>query len=71
MSAPTPITADQVEVGDVIELPGRQVHVDEAAPGLRQLLAVKGTHHNDPGLLAGNQLINAVVALADHADQTR
>jgi fermentation-respiration switch protein FrsA (DUF1100 family) len=45
--------------------------VAEAAPTLRQLLAVKGADHNDPVLLAGNQLINAVVALADHADQTR
>ena len=36
-----------------------------------QLLAVKGADHNDPVLLDGNQLINAVVGLADHADQTR
>ena len=41
------------------------------APALRQLLAVKGADHNDPVLLHGNQLIDAVVALADHADQTR
>ncbi len=45
--------------------------VAEAAPALRQLLAVKGADHNDPVLLDGNQLINAVVALADHADQRR
>jgi fermentation-respiration switch protein FrsA (DUF1100 family) len=45
--------------------------VTDAAPALRHLLAVKGADHNDPVLLAGSQLINAVVALADHADQTR
>ena len=45
--------------------------VADAAPTLRQLLAVKGADHNDPVLLAGNQLIDAIVALADHADQTR
>src|SRR6266568_2512684 len=45
--------------------------VAEAAPALRQLLAVKGADHNDPVLFPGNQLINAVVALADHADQRR
>jgi uncharacterized protein len=45
--------------------------VAEAAPTLRQLLAVEGADHNDPVLLDGNLLINAVVALADYADHTR
>jgi uncharacterized protein len=44
--------------------------VADAAPVLRQLVAVEGADHNDPVLLDGNQLINAVVALADHAAQT-
>jgi uncharacterized protein len=42
--------------------------VAEAAP-LSQLLAVEGADHNDAVLLHGNQLVNAVVALADHAGQ--
>jgi fermentation-respiration switch protein FrsA (DUF1100 family) len=45
--------------------------VAEAAPALRQLLADNGADHHDPVLLDGNQLINAVVGLADHPDQTR
>jgi pimeloyl-ACP methyl ester carboxylesterase len=44
--------------------------VADAAPVLSQLVGVKGADHNDPVLLDGNQLINAVVALADHAGQT-
>jgi hypothetical protein len=30
---------------------------------------VEGADHNDPVLLDGTQLINAVVTLADHAGQ--
>jgi uncharacterized protein len=43
--------------------------VADAAPNLRQLVAVEGADHNDPALLDGDLLINAVVALADHAGQ--
>jgi hypothetical protein len=43
--------------------------VPEAAPALSQLLAVEGADHNDAVLLHGNQLVNAAVALADHAGQ--
>ena len=44
--------------------------VADTAPALRQLLAVQGADHNDPVLLDGDLLINAVLALADHAGQT-
>ena len=43
--------------------------VADAAPNLRQLVAVEGADHNDPAMLDGDLLINAVVALADHAGQ--
>jgi pimeloyl-ACP methyl ester carboxylesterase len=41
-----------------------------AAPTLRQLVVVRGADHNDPALLDGPQLIDALVALAAHAGQT-
>jgi hypothetical protein len=43
--------------------------VADAAPNLRKLVAVEGADHNDPALLDGDLLINAIVALADHAGQ--
>lgn len=51
---------------DSIVPPAHSRAVADAAPVLRQLVAVNGADHNDPALLTGNQLINAVVALADH-----
>jgi uncharacterized protein len=43
--------------------------VAASAPVLRQLVAVGGADHNDPVLLDGDLLINAVVELADHAGE--
>jgi len=53
--------------GDSIVPPEQSRAVAESAPALRQLVAVEGADHNDPVLLDGNLLINAVVDLADHA----
>jgi uncharacterized protein len=55
---------------DSIVPPPQSRAVADAAPVLRQLVAVEGADHNDPVLLDGNQLINAVVTLADHTGQT-
>jgi hypothetical protein len=55
---------------DTMVAPGQSLAVADAAPVLRQLVAVKGAYHNDPVVLEGNQLINSVVALADHSGQT-
>jgi uncharacterized protein len=55
---------------DSIVPPAHSRAVADAAPVLRQLVVVDGADHNDSVLLDGNQLINAVVTLADHAGQT-
>ena len=54
--------------GDTIVPAEQSRAVAAAAPNLRQLVAVEADH-NDPALLDGDLLINAVVALADHAGQ--
>ena len=55
--------------GDTIVPAEQSRAVAAAAPNLSQLVAVEGADHNDPALLDGDPLINAVVALADHAGQ--
>jgi pimeloyl-ACP methyl ester carboxylesterase len=55
--------------GDTIVPAEQSRAVANAAPNLRQLVAVEGADHNDPALLDGDPPINAVVALADHAGQ--
>ncbi|HZI97011.1 MAG TPA: alpha/beta fold hydrolase [Actinomycetales bacterium] len=42
--------------------------VSEAAPTLHHALEISGADHNDQTLLDGRQLVDAVVALADHVD---
>ena len=39
--------------------------VAAAAPGRAHLVAIEGADHNDPALVDGRQLIDAVVELAD------
>ena len=56
--------------GDSIVPPAQSRAVADAARVLSQLVAVEGANHNDPALLDGHQLINAVVALADQAGHT-
>jgi uncharacterized protein len=55
---------------DSIVPPAHSRAVAAAAPILTHLVAIDGADHNDPVLLDGTQLINAVVTLADHASQT-
>ena len=55
--------------GDTIVPAEQSRAVADAAPNLRQLVAVESADHNDPALLDGDLLINAIVALADHAGQ--
>jgi fermentation-respiration switch protein FrsA (DUF1100 family) len=55
--------------GDTIVPAEQSRAVAAAAPNLNQLVAVEGADHNDPVLLDGDPLINAVVALADYAGQ--
>jgi fermentation-respiration switch protein FrsA (DUF1100 family) len=50
---------------DGIVPPEQSRAVAEAAPGPTRIVEVKGADHNDPALLDGQQLIAAVVELAD------
>jgi uncharacterized protein len=50
---------------DSIVPPEQSVAVAEAAAGPVRLIAVNGADHNDPSLLAGRQLLDAVRGLAD------
>jgi uncharacterized protein len=52
---------------DSIVPPDQSRAVAEAAPGLTRLVEVEGADHNDPALLDGEELIAAVVELADRA----
>jgi len=52
---------------DSIVPPEQSQAVAESAPALIRLVAVDGADHNDSVLLDGEQLINAVVELAEHA----
>ena len=56
---------------DSIVPPTQSRTVADAAPVLSQLVEVRGADHNDQVLLNGNQLINAVVGLADRTRPTR
>lgn len=50
---------------DAIVPPEQSVAVAEAAVNLHQLVKVEGADHNDPALLDGPELVEAVVDLAD------
>lgn len=50
---------------DTIVPPEQSRLVAQSAPGPVQVVEVPGADHNDPELLAGDQLIDAIVALAD------
>ena len=54
---------------DSIVPPTQSRAVAESAPQLWQLLEVPAADHNDPALLDGEALINAVAGLADLVDQ--
>ena len=56
---------------DSIVPPEQSRTVAESAPGLRQLVEVVGADHNDLALLAGEDLVSAVVDLADQVDGGR
>jgi pimeloyl-ACP methyl ester carboxylesterase len=53
---------------DSIVPPAQSRSVAESAPHLRRLVEVAGADHNSLALLAGSQLIDAVVDLADQVD---
>lgn len=55
---------------DSIVPPNQSRSVAESAPQLRQLVEVVGADHNDRALLDGDELIDAVVDLADHVGAT-
>jgi len=55
-------------VSDSVVPPNHSRSVAESAPRLRQLVEVAGADHNDRALLDGDDLIDAVVDLADHVD---
>jgi fermentation-respiration switch protein FrsA (DUF1100 family) len=52
---------------DSIVPPDQSRAVAEAAAGPTRVIEIPGADHNDPELLDGEELIAAVVALADHA----
>jgi len=54
---------------DSVVPPEQSRAVAEAAPRLWQLVEVTGADHNDPALLDGDVLIDAVVDLATEADE--
>ncbi len=54
---------------DSIVPPDQSRAVAEAAPTPGQVIEVAGAEHNDPALLDGDVLIDAVVDLADEVDQ--
>ena len=51
---------------DSIVPPSQSRSVAESAPRLRRLVEVAGADHNDRALLDGDELVDAVVDLADH-----
>ena len=53
---------------DSIVPPEQSREVAEAAPTLHRVLEIPGLDHNDPILLDGRELIDAIVELADHVD---
>jgi pimeloyl-ACP methyl ester carboxylesterase len=55
-------------VSDSVVPPDHSRSVAESAPRLRKLVEVAGADHNDRALLDGDDLIDAVVDLADHVD---
>ena len=54
---------------DSIVPPAQSRAVAEAAPQLLDVIEVGGADHNDPSLLDGKELIDSVVAVADHIEQ--
>lgn len=56
---------------DSVVPPRQSQTVAAAAPRLWQLVEVAGADHNDPALLDGAELVDAVVAIAGHADRAR
>ncbi|MGH3978497.1 MAG: alpha/beta hydrolase [Pseudonocardiaceae bacterium] len=66
------VTAPTVVVygtADGVVPPAQSRAVAAAAPGLLRTVPVEGADHNDPALLDGDQLVDAVVGLADTADR--
>jgi fermentation-respiration switch protein FrsA (DUF1100 family) len=53
---------------DSVVPPGQSRAVAEAAPQLLDVIEVSGADHNDLSLLDGTELIDAVVAVADHIE---
>jgi pimeloyl-ACP methyl ester carboxylesterase len=53
---------------DSIVPPEQSRAVAEAAPRLHRVLQIPGLDHNDPTLLDGRELLDAVVELADRID---
>ena len=50
---------------DTLIPPEQSLAVADAAPDLRQVVAVEGAGHNDPVMFDGDDLVDAVVDLAD------
>jgi uncharacterized protein len=50
---------------DSVVPPGQSRAVAQASPQLSRLVRIEGADHNDPALLHGTELVDAVVALAD------
>lgn len=56
--------------GDTVVPPEQSREVAETAPRLRQLVEIAGADHNDPALVSGRRLIEAVTDLADLATRS-
>lgn len=54
---------------DSVVPPEQSRAVAEAAPRLREVVAIASADHNDPVLLSGDELIDAVADLAEEVDQ--
>jgi len=55
---------------DSVVPPDQSRAVAEAAPSLYRVIEVSGADHNDRALLDGDDLLHAVVDLADHVDSS-
>lgn len=55
---------------DLIVPPDQSREVADAAPHLRRLVVVEGAGHNDPALLDGEALVDAVVDLAEVVERS-
>jgi uncharacterized protein len=69
-AVPSPVTVVYGTCDSIVP-PTQSRAVADAARLLSQLVQVKGADHHDPVLLNGNQVINAIVALADRTDHPR